>query len=217
MKRAALFDMDRTLVRKETASLYVRYQRRIGEARTRDLIKVSLWALQYTLGILDVATVAERVVAGYRGTEEDALTKKCERWFQTDVLPHVCELGRRAVRHHHEKGDHVAIVTGASPYATKPLAALLDIQHIVTSRFEVSDDGKLTGKVEHPLCFGHGKLVRARRLADELGFDLKDAVFYTDSITDLPLLEAVGERVCVNPDPRLRRLARARGWKIERW
>ena len=81
----------------------------------------------------------------------------------------------------------------------------------------VGGDGKLTGKVEHPLCFGHGKLVRARRLAEELGFKLEEAVFYTDSITDLPLLEAVGERVCVNPDPRLRRLARARGWKIERW
>jgi HAD superfamily hydrolase (TIGR01490 family) len=217
MARAALFDMDRTLVRKETASLYVKYQRRIGEATTRDLLKVSFWALQYTLGILDVATVAERVVATYRGTPEDSLTKKCETWFQSDVLPHVCDKGRTAVKKHRESGDLIAIVTGASPYATRPLASLLGIEHIVTSRFQVSAEGNLTGKVEHPLCFGHGKLVRARAFAKEQGFRLEDAVFYTDSITDLPLLEACGDRVCVNPDPRLRRLARTRGWAIERW
>ena len=166
--------------------------------------------------MLDVTAVAKRVVQTYKGTSEAALEAKCDAWFLTDVLPHVCEKGRVAVKAHLEKGDIVAIVTGATLYATAPLARLLHIPHIVTSRVEV-EDGILTGRVVEPLCFGHGKLARAQALAKELDFSLEESVFYTDSITDLPLLSAVGERICINPDPRLRRLARARGWAIERW
>ena len=64
---------------------------------------------------------------------------------------------------------------------------------------------------------GLGKVERASRLADELGFDLSKATFYSDSYTDLPLLEKVDEPVVVNPDPRLKRLATKRGWPIQIW
>jgi HAD superfamily hydrolase (TIGR01490 family) len=217
MPRAALFDMDRTLVRKETASLYVKYQRRIGEAKRRDVLRVTYWALQYTLGVIDMESIATRVVKRYAGTSEAKMTAVCDAWFQTDVLPHVCDAGRDAVKKHHAAGDVVAIVTGASHYASRPLARVLDIEHVVASTFEVDDSGMFTGNVVQPLCFGPGKLERARELAKTLGFALEEAAFYTDSITDLPLLDAVAERICVNPDPRLRRLARARGWRIESW
>jgi HAD superfamily hydrolase (TIGR01490 family) len=217
MPRAALFDMDRTLVRKETASLYVRYQRRIGEAKTRDLLRVTYWALQYTFGVLDTETIAARVARSFEGMPEERLATRCEELFASDILPHVASAGRRAVTRHQSAGDVVAIVTGASPYVSRPLARLLDIEHVVASAFEVDDRGLFTGKLLKPLCVGEGKLTRARAFAVEHGFALEESVFYTDSITDLPLLEAVGERVCVNPDPRLRRLARSRGWRIEAW
>ncbi|MEO5728482.1 MAG: haloacid dehalogenase-like hydrolase, partial [Byssovorax sp.] len=77
--------------------------------------------------------------------------------------------------------------------------------------------GIFTGRAEAPLCLGEGKVVRAERLARALGFRLEDAIFYTDSISDLPLMERVAEPVAINPDPRLRRLAERRGWRIERW
>jgi HAD superfamily hydrolase (TIGR01490 family) len=217
MARAALFDMDRTLVRKETASLYVRYQRRIGEAKTRDLLRVTYWGLQYTFGVLDTEAIAALVARTFAGMPEERLALRCEELFASDILPHVAAAGRRAVTRHKSKGDVVAIVTGASPYVSRPLARLLDIDHLVASAFEVDESGLFTGKLIEPLCVGQGKLTRARELAERLGFTLGESVFYTDSITDLPLLEAVGERVCVNPDPRLRRLARARGWRIETW
>ncbi len=216
MPRAALFDMDRTLVRKETASLYIRYQRRMGEAKTRDVLRVAYWAAQYTLGVLDMESVATRVAKQFAGTSEEKLEQTCEKWFASDVVQHVCDEGRRAVERHKAQGDLVAIVTGASPYVSRPLARHLDIPHVVASRFHV-EAGAFTGEVIRPLCFGEGKLHRARELAKEHDFKLEEAVFYTDSITDLPLLLACGEKVCVNPDPRLRRLARARGWRIETW
>jgi phosphoserine phosphatase len=74
-----------------------------------------------------------------------------------------------------------------------------------------------TGRLLRPLCYGQGKVERASRLAAALGFDLAESTFYSDSYTDLPLLSLVKEPVCVNPDLRLRREAKRRGWRIERW
>lgn len=215
--RAALFDMDRTLVRKETASLYVRYQRTIGEARRRDLLRVLWWVGQYTLGVVDAPVVAALAAKELAGTPELVLAARCDDWFRRFVEPHVCDLGRRAVERHRERGELLAIVTGASPYAARPLARRLGIPHVVASELEVDAEGRFTGRFEDPLCYGAGKIVRAQRLAEELGFALEESTFYSDSYTDLPLLEHVREPVVVNPDLRLARVARRRGWRVETW
>jgi HAD superfamily hydrolase (TIGR01490 family) len=215
--RAALFDMDRTLLRVETGTVYVRYQREIGEATLHDLARTSLWVLKYSLGILDAQRVAERVLMTIRGVPETVLAARCDDWFCRYVERHIACGGREAVRKHQQAGDLCAIVTGASPYASWPLARRLGIDHVVSTVFEIDEEGRFTGRPSMPLCLGAGKVERTRQLAERCGFRLEDAIFYTDSITDLPLLELVGEPVAVNPDMRLRRIARQRGWRIERW
>jgi len=217
VKRAALFDLDRTLVRKETATLYVKWQREVGQATTRDLLRTMYWVLQYTFGVLDMPAVAARAVATLAGKPERTMIEECESWFRSHVLPHVADEGRRAVARHLEAGDLVAIVTGATPYVARPLARMLGIPHVVASELEIDDRGVFTGRALQPLCIGEGKVARAAALARAEGFALEKAVFYTDSLTDLPLLSRVGEPVVVNPDPRLRRLARRKGWRIESW
>jgi len=216
-RRAALFDMDRTLVRKETATLYVRYQREIGEATTADLLRALFWVSQYTLGILDMPKVAERVLLTIRGMPETVLAARCDDWFVRYVERHIACAAREAVSRHIEAGDVCAIVTGSSPYASRPLARRLRIEHVVSNVFELDENRRFTGRAEPPLCFGDGKLARAQALADACGFRIDEATFYTDSVSDLPLLERVAEPVAVNPDPRLSRIAEKRGWRIERW
>jgi len=208
--------MDRTLVRVETASLYVRYQRDIGEARWMDSLRVAWWVLLYTFNLIDAPRVATRALAQLEGMTETALAARCDDWFRIYVAQHVSDAGRLAVRRHQSRGDLVAMVTGASPYAARPLARMLGIEHVLATELEVKQ-GRFTGKPVLPLCFGEGKVVRARALLDREGIRLQDTTFYSDSVTDLPLLEAVGEAVVVNPDPRLLRVARQRGWPLERW
>lgn len=217
MPRLAMFDMDRTLLEKETASLYVRYQRQIGEATTLDLLRTLGWVAQYTIGTLDMQRVAQKALRTLAGVPEIVVAARCDDWFRRSVEKYVTDGGRRAVRDHLGRGDVCAIVTGASAYASRPLARLLRIPHVVSTVFEVGEDALFTGRPVLPLCFGEGKLARATVLASELGLSLDDAVFYTDSISDLPLLERVGEPVAVNPDSRLLRVARRRGWRIEQW
>ena len=215
--RAALFDMDRTLVRKETASLYVRYQRDIGQATTFDLLKALYWAGQYTLGVLDADKVADKVMAKMRGMSESSFGLQFDDFYTKYVEKHVTEKGREAVAMHQARGDVCAIVTGATRYAAGPLALRLGIIHVVASELEVDAAGQFTGRVVKPLCLGEGKLRRAEALANKLGFALNEATFYTDSMSDLPLLERVAEPIVINPDPRLWRMAKRRGWPIERW
>ena len=95
--RAALFDMDRTLVRKETATLYVRYQHAIGEATRRDLLRALYWVTQYTMGLIDAPAVAARALRTLEGTAETTLSARMDDWFRRYVETHVCDLGRRAV------------------------------------------------------------------------------------------------------------------------
>ncbi|MBI5535316.1 MAG: HAD family hydrolase [Deltaproteobacteria bacterium] len=215
-RRAALFDLDRTLVRVDTARLYVRYQRQIGEADFVDMLRVSWWALLYTFNMIDAPRVAVKALAQFKGTPEVVIAARCDDWYRKFVEPHVSDAARTTVRRHREAGDLCAIVTGASPYAARPLARALGIEHALATQLEVVD-GAFTGMPIFPLCFGEGKVQLTRTLLDEHGIDMQDATFYSDSVTDLPLLSAVGTAVAVNPDPRLRRQATRRGWRIEKW
>jgi len=209
--------MDRTLVRRNTAQLYVRYQREIGEATWADTAKVAFWMLQYTLGIVDAENVAVRALRPLAGMHETVLAARCDDWFHRDVAKHVSDAARRTVHRHLDSGDVCAIVTTASRYAARPLARLLGIPHLVTSELERDEHGFFTGRHVPPLCYGRGKIERSELLASEHGFSLEDACFYSDSVSDLPLMERVGTPIAINPDLRLGRIARARSWRIERW
>jgi HAD superfamily hydrolase (TIGR01490 family) len=215
-RKAALFDMDRTLLRVETASMYVRYQRQIGEAKTLDLAQVLWWVFLYTFNLIDAPRVAQKSLSKVKGMPDTVLAARCDDWMHRDVLQHLSDEGRTMVRKHQRQGDLVVHATGAIMHAARPLARMLDIQHIVATHLEVRD-GVLTGQAEEPLAYGEGKRKRVEALLESEKIPLKNAHFYTDSITDLPLLEAVGKPFAVNPDPRLARLARRRGWPILSW
>lgn len=212
----ALFDMDRTLIDTHTAKLYVRFQRDLGEIGALEALRSTYWLLQYTLGVIDAKQVALHVSQGYRGKSNTWLEDRCQGWFQSHVRECISTIGRARVREHLKAGHAVAIATSAVRQVAEPLARELSIPHLVCSELEVRD-GELTGSFNWPLCYGAGKLERAEALVHSLGARLEQTAFYTDSITDLPLLEAVGHPIVVNPDARLRRAAKRRGWLIEDW
>src|SRR5262249_37289196 len=150
MRRAALFDMDRTLIHGDTATLYTRYQRDVGQATWRDSLRVGWWLLQYTVGVIDAQRVALEALQSFRGKHETWMIETCEERFRDYVLPVVREKGRNAVRQHRDAGEFVAIVTGATPYAARPLARELGIEHVVCTELEVDAEGRFTGSLKQP-------------------------------------------------------------------
>jgi HAD superfamily hydrolase (TIGR01490 family) len=212
---AALFDVDRTLLHTDSATLYLRQQRARGEAGLRDALRLAFWLFEYTLGMVDAPAVARRVLGRYAGQSEAELAASFEEWFPRYALPELSSRGREVVRSHLARGDLVALLSGAPRYALEPLARELGIEHVVATEVE-TDRGQLTGRVLG-LCYGSAKVEFAARLLDAHGSSFEATTFYSDSITDRPMFERVAYPVAVNPDLRLRRLARQRRWPVEHW
>ena len=216
MRRAAFFDMDKTLVPVNTGIRYARWRVQRGEMKRAELLRVLGWSLQYTLGLVDAKAVSTFAARTMTGIDEARIREECHAWFLSDVLPMVTAKARAEVELKRREGYVLVILSGSSPYATEPLAEALNIDHVLCSRLTV-ESGRFTGSIVPPLAFAEGKVTLAQGWAEDHNVSLQESVFYTDSISDLPMLDAVGEPRIINPDPRLKRLAKQRGWSIERW
>jgi HAD superfamily hydrolase (TIGR01490 family) len=212
---AAFFDMDNTLLCVETGMSWVRFLRGRGELPAQMVAKAVYWSTLYKLALLDMETVFTRLVEDLRGDSEADMIAKCEIWYRRHVEPEIAPAARVAVEHHRAAGHLVVLATGSTQYAARPVARGVGIEHVLSSELEVQG-GTFTGRAR-ALCFGHHKVSLAERWADAHGVDLARSYFYSDSYNDRPMLERVGTAVAVNPDTRLYRLARRRGWPVQRW
>ena len=212
---AALFDLDNTLLDKSSGQLYARYLYRHGKMGWGEMMRVTWWGLLRKLGLLNMQDLIPRLLSSAAGDDEREMRLLCDRWFAEDVVPHVTKRGRQQVADHEAQGHVVALVSASTQYVVEPMAAYLGFPEQFVCTHLVSKKGHLTGEAVPPVCYGEGKVVWAERFAAEHDVDLSVSYFYTDSITDLPLLERVGQPVAVNPDLRLKQLASRQGWPIE--
>ncbi len=210
---AAFFDVDGTLLRCQSGTLYIGYLRRRGLMDVADQLRIYWAYLTYRLGVLNMRRLATITSRWLRGREEREVIEHCRDWYETEVRHYFRDFVVEKVAEHREAGHVVALLTGGTHYLNDLIAADLGVEHVVASCLEVVD-GRFTGKPLGPICYGRGKLVRAQQFAEEHGVRLEESYFYTDSITDLPMLERVGHPIAVCPDPRLRREAKRRGWPV---
>jgi HAD superfamily hydrolase (TIGR01490 family) len=213
--QAAFFDMDRTLLRIDTAMSWMRFLYRRGELPLAMVAKSVYWSTLYKLAILDMDRVFTGLAADLRGDLESDMIAKAALWYRQDVASQVAPAARGAIARHKRAGHAVVLATGSTVYAARAAAADVGIEHVLASALEV-DAGRFTGRAS-ALCFGHHKVGLAERWAADHGVELSRSVFYSDSYNDLPLLARVGTAVAVNPDARLRRHARRVGWEIASW
>jgi HAD superfamily hydrolase (TIGR01490 family) len=209
----AFFDMDKTLIAENSGSLYMRYRYQRGEISGVDLLKGLGAYLQYKLGILDIRNWTKNMMVQFRGRSEQELEAEANRWFEDMVVETIYPEAEAVVREHEAAGHVVAIVSGATKFVVRPLARRLGIPHFLFTRLEV-ENGCFTGRVIEPICFEEGKIYWLQQFIDEHGIDLAKSYFYTDSITDLPLMDLVGHPVAANPDPLLYRAAVRRHWPV---
>jgi putative phosphoserine phosphatase/1-acylglycerol-3-phosphate O-acyltransferase len=149
----------------------------------------------------------------FRGQSERDLEEEAIAWVEEMVVETIYPEAVRLVAEHCDKGHVVAIVSGATRFVVRPIAAHLGIEHMLYTRLEV-EDGLFTGRVIEPICFEEGKIYWLQQFIDEHEIDLARSYFYTDSITDLPLLDIVGHPIVTNPDPLLYRTAVKRRWPV---
>jgi HAD superfamily hydrolase (TIGR01490 family) len=209
----AFFDMDLTVIGANTGKLWIRDSFSRGELGVLTLARLMFAVARYRLGVMDPGPLMTQAVRTLDGVREEAFALRSRRFFDKAVRPHILPLAVERIRDHEAQGHAIALLSASTNYVVDPLAAHLGLEHALCTRLGVVD-GHLTGDVVEPLCYGIGKLAIAQQFADARGVRLEDAWFYTDSIHDLAVLEAVGHPVAVHPDPRLERIARRRGWPV---
>ncbi len=213
-KRGAFFDVDYTILDDNSVSLFVRRQMRDGKLGYWSLLMTTYYLVKYKLNLLDFEALADKETLKYKGEPESEMIELCDDWFEVDVKPHVYPEAAELINEHKAKGDVVVLLSAASIYLVRPLARHLGVDHWVCNAPEVDDRGYFTGKLLRPICFGEGKITCAEIFADKHGLDLSRSLYYSDSITDLQVLERFGVPMVVNPDRLLRMEARKRSWPV---
>jgi len=212
----AFFDLDRTLVACNTGRLFLRDLRRRGEISLVRALRAMGWLAKYHLSIIDLDRIAQKVAESLRGWSALEFAERCRLWVDRDVLPLVLPAALRKLEEHRKSGHLLAILSTSPTFVTRPVAERLGIEEVLSTELEV-EGGLFTGRLVGPACFGRGKVHWAESAVKRLDLDLAKSWFYTDSYSDMPMLERVGHGIVVNPDPRLRRAARRRGWTVENW
>jgi HAD superfamily hydrolase (TIGR01490 family) len=212
----AFFDLDLTLLEVNSASLWVRREVRLGHLSRWWALRAAGWLGLYELGFGRMEDAIRGAARTLTGKEEAVLHQRTIDFWNEELETRIRPGGRAAVAAHQAKGELAVLLTSSSNYLGQLAVDALGMDGLLSNQFEVID-GQYTGDLKEPLCFGAGKLHHGAAMVEASGVDLSRCTFYTDSMSDLPVLEAVGRPVAVHPDPRLRREASRRGWEIADW
>ncbi|MEO7422273.1 MAG: HAD-IB family hydrolase [Ornithinibacter sp.] len=214
MSGAAIFDLDRTLLQGGTGPLLSRAMYDLGVVTRKLPGERFLYGMfdliGETLPSIFLARQATFVARGRDSSTFEAAAEAAAEAITAVVHPFALTL----IEQHKKAGRPVVLATTTPFHLIKPLADRLGFDHVIATRYALTDDGAFNGSIDGPFVWSRGKLTAVRAWAKEEGIDLSESFAYSDSIYDLPLLSAVGNPSAVNPDPRLSVYALARGWPI---
>jgi HAD superfamily hydrolase (TIGR01490 family) len=214
-RAAAFFDLDKTIIAGSSALAFSRPFRRNGLINRRAVIRSAYAQLLLVLAGADADTMEllrRRLTALCTGWEVAQIRSIVAETLHDIVEPLVYAEATDLIAEHKENGDEVVVLSASGLEVVEPIAALVGADRCLATRMGVAD-GRYTGVIDY-YCYGEEKARAAREIAAERGYSLADCRAYSDSITDLPLLEAVGHPTVVNPDRALRREAEQRGWPV---
>jgi HAD superfamily hydrolase (TIGR01490 family) len=216
---AAFFDLDKTLMQGSSAFQFGRAAYRAGLLGRRQLISDAVANLQFRLrGATDADSLAlrERIAASLEGKRVVEM-ERLGAGVLALILPRVYPQMLALAHEHQDAGRRVYIVTAASRELADILAQVMALDGGIGSQISEVVDGVYTGRPAGVFVYRGGKAEAIEQLAAREGIDLEASYAYSDSESDLPMLEAVGHPVAVNPDAALLRIARQRGWDVLRF
>lgn len=217
--RLAIFDLDNTLIAGDSDHAWGEFMVNQGmvDAELYKQANDQFYA-DYEQGTLDLNAYLEFSLEPLTRYSLDELATLHQTFMQTVIEPMRLAKADALLQKHRQQGDYLLIITSTSAFITAPIGKALGVDHLLATDPEIVDD-RYTGKIVGSPCFQAGKITRLQQWledAPQYGFngDLSDAYFYSDSINDLPLLEAVANPVAVDPDEALTQQAQQRGWPI---
>ncbi|HEY7147071.1 MAG TPA: HAD family hydrolase [Streptosporangiaceae bacterium] len=212
---AAFFDLDKTIISRSSTLAFGPSFYRHGLLTRAQAVRTAVGHLAFRLtgaGHQRMERIRGQVGELCRGWPAAQVSDIVTRHLEDIILPHVYAEAHQLITRHRDSGQDVIIVSSSGQEMVGPIGAWLGATETIATQMAVAD-GCYTGEMEF-WAYGEAKARRVRELALLRGYRLEDCFAYSDSVTDLPLLEAVGHPHAVNPDRALRRIARQRCWPV---
>lgn len=212
---AAFFDLDKTILAKSSSFAFARPFYKEGLIGRADVIKSAYAQFVYLASGADhdqMESMRQYMSNLVTGWEVEKVQQIVAETLDTIVDPMVYEEALDLIAHHRMLGHQIIIISSSGTDVVEPIGQRLGADLAIGTQVGI-EDGKYTGEILY-YAYGPGKAEAMRDLAAERGFDLAECYAYSDSFTDVPMLEAVGHPVAVNPDTELRKLAVEKDWPI---
>jgi len=212
---AAFFDLDKTLISRSSTLAFSWPFYRHGLISRTAMIRGAFAQAVFRRAGADherMERIRSQASQLCRGWQAERVREIVSRHLDDTIVPHLYAEARALVSGHLEAGRDVIVVSASGHEVVDPIAALLGADTVIATQMVIAD-GRYTGDVAF-YAYGEAKAAKMRELAAQRGYRLADCYAYSDSITDLPMLETVGHPTAVNPDRALRQVAAARNWPV---
>jgi len=208
IKKIVLFDVDNVLVRGQTQKLLLTFLFKRGKINWLFFIKIYFWFLLYKFNlnknIVKIREEAFNIMNGWSKVETEEIFKE---FFDQEIKPRIFHQAVDLVHFYHNKNYEIILVSASLSEIVNKLKDYLSLRFAIATKLEVMND-RYTGKTTGLVPYGEDKIKAVRELLDTYGFSLEESYAYADHFSDLPLLEIVKTPTVVNPDKKLRRIAK---------
>lgn len=212
----AFFDLDKTLIAENSAKLWIKSLWDSRQISLPQMIHASYWLAKYHLGFTKLDEVIGQWLSTLEGESKESFLKITEDFYNNTIKDLYRPGAIAALAYHKKLGHPLSLLTSSYDSLSALVQNDLKLDDCLCTRLEVKN-GLYTGKTVGPPCFGRNKIIFAQKLCEKYNTSLDRCTFYTDSASDIPLLELVGYPVAVNPDPRLRAIAQLKKWPVVNW
>ncbi|MDQ1731018.1 MAG: hypothetical protein QOK10_1177 [Pseudonocardiales bacterium] len=214
-RAAAFFDLDKTIIAKSSTLAFGKPFYQGGLINRRTVLRSAYAQFVFALAGADedqMDRMRNYLTAMCTGWDVQQIRDIVNETLHEIIDPLVYNEAVELIAEHKAAGRDVVIISSSGDEVVRPIGEMVGADHVIATRMVVQD-GKYTGEIEY-YAYGPNKAAGLRELARERGYDLSQSYAYSDSITDAPMLEAVGHPFVVNPDKGLRRLAAENGWPL---
>ena len=210
----AIFDLDNTILNGDSDYSMINYLIDINLLDKNAKLKNDEFILDYQQGQLDFNQYTNFALKPYIGMTQNEINEVIHPFVEKIIEPMINIFALKLLHEHYEKGHEILLASATNELIVKPIAKRLEIKNVIATKVEFKNN-KCTGEFIPPSALGEGKLQLVKFwMEDKQRNSFSRVTFYSDSINDLPLLEAVELPIAVNPDQTLDGIARDRGWKI---
>ena len=215
-KYVAFFDLDLTLISGISGKILMQQAYKNKILSTGNILQGIVFSFLHKFSLMNPDRIMDKMVSNLKGIPEAKIKELINKIFDSFFVNILREKAINEIKQHINNNGKTVILSASLPYICDPLKKILKMDDVVCSSLEV-ENGLLTGNPNGIFCYGKEKYLRAIQYCEENNFSFTDAYFYSDSISDLPLLQVVGNPMCVCPDDGLRQIANKSGWTICDW